>query len=73
MKSIETEIQFIVEAKEYVIDLIEKDFKTNNRFCAHSKEKIKKQLSWLYYQEIDYMTRNSEDYLDGLENEHEKN
>lgn len=73
MKSIETEIQFIVEAKEYVIDLIEKDFKTNNSFCAHSKEKIKKQLSWLYYQEIDYMTSNSEDYLGGLDNEHEQN
>lgn len=73
MKSIKTEIQFIVVAKEYVIDLIEKDFKTNNKFCAFSKQKIIDKLHWVYNQEIDYMTSNSEDYLDGLDNEHEQN
>ena len=35
-------MQFIVEAKKYIIDLVEKDFKTNSIFCAHSKENIKK-------------------------------
>tara|TARA_B110000908_G_scaffold123391_1_gene144714 strand:+ start:977 stop:1198 length:222 start_codon:yes stop_codon:yes gene_type:complete len=73
MKNIEKEIQFIEEAKEYIIDLIEKDFKTNNSICSHNKKKIKKQLSWLYYQEIDYIESNSEDYLDGLDNQQEQN
>ena len=41
MKSIKTEIQFIVEAN--VIDLIEKDFKTNKLLF-----KIKVRLRWLY-------------------------
>ena len=26
MRNIETEIQFILESKEYIIDLVEKDF-----------------------------------------------
>ena len=73
MKSIETEIQFIEEAKEYILDLVKKDFKTNNSFCAFSKHKIIDKLHWVYFQEIDYMTRNSEDYLEELDNEHEKN
>ena len=73
MKKIKTEIQFILESKEYIIDLVEKDFKENKKFCAFTKQKILKQVSWLYYQEIDYIKRNPKDYLDGLDNEHEDN
>ena len=73
MKKIKTEIQFILESKEYIIDLVEKDFKENKKFCAFTKQKILKQVSWLYYQEVDYIERNHEDYLEGLDNEHEDN
>tara|TARA_R110001583_G_C5657981_1_gene409371 strand:- start:2350 stop:2571 length:222 start_codon:yes stop_codon:yes gene_type:complete len=73
MRNIETEIQFILESKEYIIDLVEKDFKENKKFCAFTKQKIIKQISWVYNQEIDYIDRNSEDYLDGLDNQQEQN
>jgi hypothetical protein len=73
MRNIETEIQFILESKEYIIDLVEKDFKENKKFCAFTKQKILKQVSWLYYQEVDYIGRNPKDYLEGLDNEHEDN
>ena len=73
MRNIETEIQFILESKEYIIDLVEKDFKENKKFCAFTKQKIIKQISWVYNQEIDYIERNPKDYLEGLDNEHEEN
>ena len=44
MRNIETEIQFILESKEYIIDLVEKDFKENKKFCAFTKQKILKQI-----------------------------
>jgi len=56
-----------------MIDLVEKDFKENKKFCAFTKQKILKQVSWLYYQEVDYIERNPKDYLEGLDNEHEDN
>lgn len=73
MRNIETEIQFILESKEYIIDLVEKDFKENKKFCAFTKQKIIKTLHWIYNEEIDYIERNPKDYLDGLDNEHEDN
>ena len=73
MENKEIEIQFLIDTREYILDLIEKDFKENKRLCVFSKQKIIKQVSWLYYQEIDYIERNYEDYLDGLDNEYENN
>lgn len=73
MRNIETEIHFILESKEYIIDLVEKDFNENKKFCAFTKQKIIKQISWLYTQEIDDIESNYEDYLDELDNEHEQN
>ena len=73
MESKEIEIQFLKYTREYILELIEKDFRKNKKLCVFSKQKIRKQVSWLYYQEIDYIERNYEDYLDGLDNEHEQN
>ena len=73
MENKEIEIQFLIDTREYILDLIEKDFKENKRLCVFSKQKIRKQVSWLFTQEIDYIERNSEDYLDGLDNDHEQN
>tara|TARA_B110000908_G_C10170558_1_gene410615 strand:- start:886 stop:1107 length:222 start_codon:yes stop_codon:yes gene_type:complete len=73
MRNIETEIQFLINTRDYIIELIEKDFKDNKKLCVYSKQKILKQVSWLYYQEVDYIERNHEDYLEGLDNKHEDN
>lgn len=73
MESKEIEIQFLKDTREYILELIEKDFKENKKLCVFSKQKIIKQVSWLYYQEIDYIERNYEDYLDELDNEYENN
>ncbi|MGC6428289.1 MAG: hypothetical protein ACON4D_01850 [Flavobacteriales bacterium] len=73
MKNIEKELQFLIKTRDYILELIEKDFRSNKKLCVFSKQKILKQVSWLYYQEIDYIERNSEDYLDWLDNEHEEN
>ena len=73
MESKEIELQFLKDTREYILELIEKDFRKNKKLCVFSKQKIKKQVSWLYFQEIDYIERNYEDYLDGLDNEHEQN
>ena len=73
MENKEIEIQFLKDTREYILELIEKDFRKNKKLCVFSKQKIIKQVSWLYYQEIDYIERNYEDYLDGLYNEYEQN
>ena len=73
MENKEIEIQFLRDTREYILELIEKDFRKNKKLCVFSKQKIIKQVSWLYYQEIDYIERNYEDYLDGLYNEYEQN
>lgn len=73
MENKEIEIQFLRDTREYILELIEKDFRKNKKFCVFSKQKIIKQVSWLYYQEIDYIERNYEDYLDGLDDEYEQN
>jgi len=73
MENKEIEIQFLKDTREYILELIEKDFRKNKKLCVFSKQKIRKQVSWLYYQEIDYIERNYEDYLDGLDNEYENN
>ena len=73
MENTEIEIQFLKDTREYILELIEKDFRKNKKLCVFSKQKIIKQVSWLYYQEIDYIERNYEDYLDGLDNEYENN
>lgn len=73
MESKEIEIQFLKYTREYILELIEKDFRKNKKLCVFSKQKIIKQVDWLYYQEIDYIERNYEDYLDGLDNEYENN
>jgi len=73
MENKEIEIQFLKDTREYILELIEKDFRKNKKLCVFSKQKIIKQVDWLYYQEIDYIERNYEDYLDGLDNEYENN
>lgn len=73
MENKEIEIQFLKDTREYILELIDKDFKENKKLCVFSKQKIIKQVSWLYYQEIDYIERNYEDYLDGLDNDHKHN
>ena len=73
MENKEIELQFLKDTREYILELIEKDFRKNKKLCVFSKQKIRKQVSWLYYQEIDYIERNYEDYLDGLDNDHEHN
>ena len=73
MKNVETELQFLINTRDYIIELIEKDFKDNKKFCAFTKQKIIKQISWVYNQEVDYIERNHEDYLDRLDSEHEDN
>ena len=73
MENKEIEIQFLKDTREYILELIEKDFRKNKKLCVFSKQKIRKQVSWLYYQEIDYIERNYEDYLVGLDNEYEQN
>lgn len=73
MESKEIELQFLKDTREYILELIEKDFKENKKLCVFNKQKIIKQVSLLYYQEIDYIERNYEDYLDGLDNEYENN
>ena len=73
MESKEIELQFLKDTREYILELIEKDFRKNKKLCVFSKQKIIKQVSWLYYQEIDYIERNYEDYLDGLDDEYEQN
>ena len=73
MENTEIEIQFLKDTREYILELIEKDFRKNKKLCVFSKQKIRKQVSWLYYQEIDYIERNYEEYLDGLDNEYENN
>ena len=73
MESKEIELQFVKDTREYILELIEKDFKENKKLCVFNKQKIIKQVSLLYYQEIDYIERNYEDYLDGLDNEYENN
>ena len=44
MRNIETEIQFLINTRDYIIELIEKDFKENKKFCAFTKQKIIKML-----------------------------
>ena len=73
MESKEIELQFLKDTREYILELIEKDFKENKKLCVFSKQKIIKQVSLLYYQEIDYIERNYEDYLDGHDIEYEQN
>ena len=73
MENKEIELQFLKDTREYILELIEKDFRKNKKLCVFSKQKIIKQIDWLYYQEIDYIERNYEDYLDGLDNEYENN
>ena len=73
MENKEIEIQFLKDTREYILELIEKDFRKNKKLCVFSKQKIIKQVDWLYYQEIDYIERNYEDYLDGLDNDHKHN
>jgi hypothetical protein len=73
MESKEIELQFLKDTRKYILELIEKDFRKNKKLCVFSKQKIRKQVSWLYYQEIDYIKRNYKDYLDGLDNEYEQN
>ncbi|MDB2675731.1 hypothetical protein N9Y90_04335 [Flavobacteriales bacterium] len=73
MESKEIELQFLKDTRKYILELIEKDFRKNKKLCVFSKQKIIKQVSWLYYQEIDYIERNYEEYLDGLDNEYENN
>ena len=73
MENKEIEIQFLKDTREYILELIEKDFRKNKKLCVFSKQKIIKQIDWLYYQEIDYIEKNYEDYLDGLDNEYENN
>ena len=73
MENKEIEIQFLKDTREYILELIEKDFRKNKKLCVFSKQKILKQVSWLYCQEIDYIERNYEDYLDGLDNDHKHN
>ena len=73
MENKEIELQFLIDTREYILELIEKDFRKNKKLCVFSKQKIIKQVSWIYYQEIDYIERNYEDYLDGLDNEYENN
>jgi hypothetical protein len=73
MENKEIEIQFLKYTREYILELIDKDFRKNKKLCVFNKQKIIKQVDWLYYQEIDYIERNYEDYLDGLYNEYEQN
>ena len=73
MESKEIELQFLKDTREYILELIEKDFRKNKKLCVFNKQKIIKQVSWLFTQEIDYIERNYEDYLDGLDNEYENN
>lgn len=73
MENKEIELQFLIDTREYILELIEKDFRKNKKLCVFSKQKIIKQVSWIYYQEIDYIERNYKDYLDGLDNEYENN
>ena len=73
MENKEIEIQFLIDTREYILELIEKDFRKNKKLCVFSKQKIIKQVSGLYYQEIDYIERNYEDYLDGVDKEYEQN
>jgi len=73
MENKEIEIQFLIYTREYILELIEKDFRKNKKLCVFNKQKIIKQVSWLFTQEIDYIERNYEDYLDGLENDHKHN
>ncbi len=73
MESKEIELKFLKDSRKYILELIEKDFRKNKKLCVFSKQKIRKQVSGLYYQEIDYIERNYEDYLNGLENDHEQN
>ena len=73
MENKEIELQFLKDTREYILELIEKDFRKNKKLCVFKKQEIIKQVSWLYYQEIDYIERNYEDYLDGLDNQYENN
>ena len=73
MENKEIEIQFLKDTREYILELIEKDFRKNKKLCVFSKQKIIKQVSGLYYQEIDYIKRNYKDYLDELDNDHKYN
>ena len=73
MENKEIEIQFLKYTREYILELIDKDFRKNKKLCVFNKQKIIKQVSWLFTQEIDYIERNYEDYLVGLENDHKHN
>ena len=73
MENTEIELQFLKDTREYILELIEKDFRKNKKLCVFNKQKIIKQVDWLFTQEIDYIERNYEDYLDGLDNENENN
>ena len=41
MENTEIEIQFLKDTREYILELIEKDFRKNKKLCVFSKQKIK--------------------------------